>query len=84
MYSIHKISGMLLSLELEKHPKMDGSWPDWQKQKSCQCGTELRTFQYNMLLEQLSWRGSVPSQMDHLHNVGFKVVTALLIKITVF
>jgi len=54
MYSIHKISGMLLSLELEKHPKMDGSWPDWQKQKSCQCGTELRTFQYNMLLEQLS------------------------------
>ena len=40
-HSIHKISGMQLSLELQKHLKMDGSWPDWQKHKSCQCGTEL-------------------------------------------
>jgi hypothetical protein len=40
-YSIHKFSGTLLSLELLEHLKMDGSWPDWQKQKSCQCGAEL-------------------------------------------
>jgi hypothetical protein len=28
IYSIHKISGMVLSLELQKHLRMDGSWPD--------------------------------------------------------
>jgi hypothetical protein len=79
MYSIQKFSGMLLSLELLKH-----FWIWMAIGQTC-CNRQHANvvpiceqhFQYNMHIQQLSWKGSVPSQMAHLHNVHFKVVTAL-------